>query len=107
MSKSASNLKSKQKVSTTKSNQPNKGNKKNFEIKIGSSKLTRFERARIIGARSLELAYGAPAFVKVGKEIRDPMTIATKELNSKSLPISIRRLLPNGTYQEIPIDQLV
>tara|TARA_B100000749_G_C18357941_1_gene436200 strand:+ start:542 stop:853 length:312 start_codon:yes stop_codon:yes gene_type:complete len=102
-----SNLKSKQKVSTKKSNKSNKGNKKSFEIKIGSSKLTRFEQARIIGARSLELAYGAPTFVKIDSKTRDPMSIATKELKSKSLPISIRRLLPDGEYQDIPIDQLV
>ena len=34
-----------------------------FEIKIGPPKLTRFERARIVGARSLQIAMGAPAFV--------------------------------------------
>lgn len=107
MSKSASKSKSKQKVSVKKPTKSNNSSKKPFEIKIGSSNLTRFEEARIIGARSLELAYGAPMFVKINSKIRDPMSIAKKELKTKSLPISIRRLLPNGDYQDIPVDILV
>ena len=76
------------------------------EVLIGPPTLTRFERARIIGARSLQLSLGAPALVDSSSKFNDTISIAVAELDSKVLPISIRRLLPNGLYQDIPIDWL-
>ena len=78
-----------------------------FVIEIGSPKLSRFERARIIGARALQLSLGAPAFVPIGPGERDPIALATRELESKGLPISIRRILPDGRFQDIPIHFLL
>ena len=78
-----------------------------FEIKVGPPKFTRFEKARIVGARSLQLAMGAPAFVTIEKSLRDPITIASAELEEGGLPISIRRTLPNGVFQDIPIRALM
>jgi DNA-directed RNA polymerase I, II, and III subunit RPABC2 len=76
------------------------------QVLIGPPTLTRFERARIIGARSLQLSLGAPILVDSSNKFRDTISIAVAELNSKVLPISIRRVLPNGLYQDIPIDWL-
>ena len=56
-----------------------------FVIKVGPPKLTRFEKARIVGARSLQLAMGAPAFVTIEKSLRDPITIASAELEEGGL----------------------
>ena len=78
----------------------------NFEVTIGPPKLTRFEKARIIGARSLQIAMGAPAFVPLEAKYRGPIEIATAELEEDALPISIRRSLPNGVTQDIPIRAL-
>lgn len=77
-----------------------------FEIKIGPPKLTRFERARIVGARSLQLAMGAPAFVAIEGSYKGPIGTAMIELEADALPISIRRSLPNGIIQDIPIKAL-
>jgi len=77
-----------------------------FEIKIGPPKLTRFEKARIIGARSLQIAMGAPPFIPLEGTYRGPIDIATKELEEDALPVSIRRSLPNGVTQDIPIKAL-
>jgi DNA-directed RNA polymerase I, II, and III subunit RPABC2 len=77
-----------------------------FEIKIGPPKLTRFERARIVGARSLQLAMGAPAFVPVEGAYKGPIQTAMHELEADALPISIRRSLPNGISQDIPVRAL-
>ncbi|MDE1853583.1 MAG: DNA-directed RNA polymerase subunit K [Thaumarchaeota archaeon] len=77
-----------------------------FAIKIGPPKLTRFERARIVGARSLQLAMGAPAFIPIEGSYRGPIQTAMLELEADALPISIRRSLPNGTTQDIPIKAL-
>ena len=76
-----------------------------FAVKIGPPKLTRFEKACIVGARSLQIAMGAPAFVPM-EGMRGPIEVATMELEEDALPISIRRSLPNGITQDIPIKAL-
>ena len=50
---------------------------------------TRFERARILGARSLQIAMGAPIFVDAENN-EDPITIAEKELEQQRLPITVK-----------------
>jgi DNA-directed RNA polymerase I, II, and III subunit RPABC2 len=77
-----------------------------FEVRIGPHKLTRFEKARIIGARSLQIAMGAPPFVTMEGVYKGPIDVATRELEEDALPISIRRSLPNGVTQDIPIKAL-
>ena len=79
---------------------------KNKEILIGPNSLTRFEKARITGARSLQLSYGAPLMIPVDTADFSSISIAIDELDKKILPISIRRILPNGLYQDIPLDWL-
>jgi DNA-directed RNA polymerases I, II, and III subunit RPABC2 len=74
------------------------------KVLLGPPWLTRFERARITGARSLQLSFGAPPLIKVPEEARSSIVLAVAEVEEKALPISIRRILPNGTYQDIPID---
>ncbi len=50
---------------------------------------------------------GAPPFVTVEKSLRDPIAIATAEMEEGGLPVSIRRTLPNGVFQDIPIRALM
>ncbi|WP_414838075.1 DNA-directed RNA polymerase subunit K [Candidatus Nanosalina sp. VS9-1] len=50
---------------------------------------TRYERARILGARSLQLAQGAPAFVDT-EEGDAPLEISKRELREGKLPITVR-----------------
>jgi len=76
------------------------------EVMIGPHSLTRFEKARITGARSLQLSLGAPSLIAIPGGIKDSISLAIAELEVRALPISIRRLLPNGLYQDIPIDWL-
>jgi DNA-directed RNA polymerase I, II, and III subunit RPABC2 len=77
------------------------------KVLIGPPWLTRFERARITGARSLQLSLGAPPLIKVVPEHAiSSIVVAVGEIEQKALPISIRRILPSGTYQDIPIDWL-
>ena len=72
-------------------------------IKIGPPKLTRFEKARIVGARSLQIAMGAPLLIDHWEGLSNPIDIALEELKKGLLPISIRRSLPDGTSQDIPL----
>ncbi|MCS7120306.1 MAG: DNA-directed RNA polymerase subunit K [Nitrososphaerota archaeon] len=75
---------------------------------IGPPKLTRFEMARIVGARALQIAMGAPVLIKPSKKNASPIDIAIEELKRGVLPITIRRTLPDGkTYQDIPLKWLL
>ena len=78
-----------------------------FAVTIGPPRLTRFEKARMIGARSLQLALGAPPFIPLPPDITDPISLALREIEAHALPISIRRSLPNGEHQDIPLEQLL
>ena len=77
------------------------------KIVIGPPKLTRFEKARIIGARGLQLSLGAPILIKISKDMSDPIIIAEMELMKNALPLTISRLLPDGKYQNIPLSWLL
>jgi DNA-directed RNA polymerase I, II, and III subunit RPABC2 len=77
---------------------------KKGKITIGPPTLTRFEKARIMGARALQLSLGAPPFIAIPKDARISLDISMEELEKRVIPITIRRVLPNGDYQNIPID---
>jgi DNA-directed RNA polymerase subunit K len=51
--------------------------------------LTRFEKARIIGARGLQIALGAPVLIKVPDNLVDPIEIARLEFKQGLIPISV------------------
>ncbi|RJS76733.1 DNA-directed RNA polymerase subunit K [Candidatus Bathyarchaeota archaeon] len=74
---------------------------------IGPPKLTRFEKARIVGARALQISMGAPILVEISEGFLSPIDIALKELEAGILPMTIRRTLPDGTYQDIPLKWLL
>ncbi|MHA1677016.1 MAG: DNA-directed RNA polymerase subunit K, partial [Candidatus Njordarchaeales archaeon] len=72
-------------------------------------RLTIYELARIIGARAIQIAYGAPILIPIPREAgNEPIeiTIAKEELKAKVLPITIQRWLPDGRYQNIPVTWL-
>ena len=75
------------------------------KIVTGPPTLTRFERARIMGARALQLSLGAPVFIEIPKNATSSLEIAMEELKQRVIPIVIKRTLPNGDYQHIAIDQ--
>jgi len=74
------------------------------KIRTGPPTLTRFEKARIMGARALQLSLGAPPFIQIPKTARTSLDIAMGELEERVIPITIRRVLPNGDFQNIPIE---
>ena len=64
-------------------------------------RLTRFEVARLVGARALQISLGAPILIEVTGRF-DPIEIAKTEFKNKIIPITIKRKLPDGS--EIVID---
>ena len=71
-----------------------------------NQELTKYERARILGARSLQIAMNAPLLIKISKEDLekinfDSLKIAEMELNSGILPISIKKPFPIRTEEKL------
>ncbi|HJJ77927.1 MAG TPA: DNA-directed RNA polymerase subunit K [Methanocorpusculum sp.] len=54
---------------------------------------TRYERARIVGARALQISMGAPVLVRTAKI--DPLDIALVEFDENRVPITVRRQFGN------------
>ncbi|NWJ29520.1 DNA-directed RNA polymerase subunit K [Marine Group I thaumarchaeote] len=77
---------------------------KKGKITIGPPTLTKYEKARIMGARALQLSLGAPPFIPIPKNARISLDISMEELEQRVIPITIRRVLPNGDFQNIPIN---
>jgi len=60
-----------------------------------------------VGSRALQIAMGAPILVEPSESLSNPIDIAIKELESGILPITIRRTLHDGAYQDIPLKWLL
>ena len=60
-------------------------------IPAGPEEYTRFERARILGARALQISLGAPILADVPAELIDPVAIAEIEFSQNMIPITVRR----------------
>ena len=76
-------------------------------ISIGPIFLTRYEKARIVGARALQVSFGAPILIDRPVDMIDPIKIAQLELKRGILPLTIRRSLPHGEFSDIPINLLI
>jgi DNA-directed RNA polymerase subunit K len=68
-----------------------------------SEKYTKYEKARMIGARALQIAMGAPFIIKLSaaklEELKyDPIKIANLEFEEGITPITVRRPLPKSRF---------
>ncbi|PJF18579.1 Subunit common to RNA polymerases I, II, and [Paramicrosporidium saccamoebae] len=68
--------------------------------------LTKYERARVLGTRALQLSLNAPPMVELEGET-DPLQIAAKELRERKIPLIIRRFLPDGSFEDWALDELI
>jgi DNA-directed RNA polymerase subunit K len=57
----------------------------------GAEEYTRFERARILGARALQISLGAPVLIDVPSTLVDPVELAELEFAAGRIPITVRR----------------
>ncbi len=63
--------------------------------------LTRFEEARVIAARALQISMGAPVLLEDTKNLTRSDEIAKEEFEEKVLPISVVRKYPNGEEEVV------
>ncbi len=61
--------------------------------------LTQYEKTRILGFRTNQLAQGALPYITVPSHIRNPLEIAKMELEQRRLPFIIKRPMPDGTFE--------
>lgn len=82
------------------------GAKQPNKKRITTRYLTKYERARILGTRALQISNNAPIMVELDGET-DPLQIAMKELRERKVPLIIRRYLPDGSFEDWSIDELI
>ncbi|GAA5992751.1 hypothetical protein JCM10908_006916 [Rhodotorula pacifica] len=81
---------------------PDKAN----EERVTTPYMTKYERARILGTRALQISMNAPVLVPLEGE-SDPLQIAQKELTAKKIPLIVRRFLPDGSYEDWLVSELL
>lgn len=98
--------------------QPNK-------VRITTPYLTKYERARVLGTRALQIrcvstfafsipffelfrarSMNAPVLVPLDGET-DALQIAIKELSQRKIPLVIRRYLPDGSFEDWSVSELI
>jgi len=79
--------------------QPNK-------VRVTTPYLTKYERARILGTRALQISMNAPVLVPLDGE-SDALQIAIKELSQRKIPLIIRRYLPDGSFEDWSVSELI
>ena len=76
------------------------------EDRITSRFMTKYERARILGSRALQISKNAPLMVDPGEE-SDPYKLAEMELDKRKVPFIVRRYLPDGSYEDWKVSELL
>ncbi len=77
------------------------------DLKTKPYRLTRYEKARIVAARALQLSLGAMPLIDVSNMPKDPVMIAIEELKRGLLPMTIIRRTPAGGVELIPVSKLI
>ncbi len=61
-------------------------------LKVTAVEFTRFEKARIVGARALQISMGAPPLIMMPEGMRNPVQMAMIEFESDAIPLTVKRL---------------
>ncbi|CEP18269.1 hypothetical protein [Parasitella parasitica] len=76
------------------------------KVKQTTPYMTRYEKARILGTRALQISLNAPVLVELDGE-SDALVIAMKELREKKIPLIVRRFLPDQTFEDWDVKDLI
>ncbi|KAF7981115.1 hypothetical protein HWV62_34837 [Athelia sp. TMB] len=82
------------------------GERQANKVRITTPYLTKYERARILGTRALQISMNAPVLVPLDGET-DALQIAIKELSQRKIPLIIRRYLPDGSFEDWSVSELI
>jgi len=81
------------------------GERQANKVRVTTPYLTKYERARILGTRALQISMNAPVLVPLDGET-DALQIAIKELSQRKIPLIIRRYLPDGSFEDWKVTEL-
>lgn len=56
---------------------------------MAQQRYNRYEKARILGARALQISYGAPVLIQTDQS--EPILIAAEEYDEGVLPFTVKR----------------
>jgi DNA-directed RNA polymerase I, II, and III subunit RPABC2 len=68
--------------------------------------MNKYEKAKVIGLRALQLSSGAEPMVRT-EGLINPLDIAKKELMEYKMPFIIRRKFPDGKYIDIKATDMI
>jgi DNA-directed RNA polymerase I, II, and III subunit RPABC2 len=71
-----------------------------------SKYMTKYEKARVLGIRSIQISSGSPVYIDTNGET-DSLRIAQMELRCRQLPLKVRRKFPDGTFEDINVNDLI
>lgn len=74
--------------------------------RITSAYLNKYERTKVLSMRALQISLGAVPLIDIG-DTTDAYEIALLELKQKKCPIIIRRYLPDNTYEDWKVSELI
>ncbi|GBE77676.1 RNA polymerase, subunit omega/K/RPB6 [Sparassis latifolia] len=83
-----------------------RGERQPNKLRVTTPYLTKYERARVLGTRALQISMNAPVLVPLDGET-DALQIAIKELSQRKIPLIIRRYLPDGSFEDWSVSELI
>ncbi|KAI0094271.1 RNA polymerase, subunit omega/K/RPB6 [Irpex rosettiformis] len=83
-----------------------RGERQPNKERVTTPYLTKYERARVLGTRALQISMNAPVLVPLDGET-DALQIAIKELSQGKIPLMIRRYLPDGSFEDWSVSELI
>ncbi|KAI0936865.1 hypothetical protein AcW1_000991 [Taiwanofungus camphoratus] len=83
-----------------------RGERQANKVRVTTPYLTKYERARVLGTRALQISMNAPVLVPLDGET-DALQIAIKELSQRKIPLIIRRYLPDGSFEDWSVSELI
>jgi DNA-directed RNA polymerase I, II, and III subunit RPABC2 len=74
--------------------------------RITSKFMTKYEKARVLGTRALQISKNAPLMIQPLPGEHDPYKLAERELNERKIPFIVRRYLPDGSFEDWKLSEL-
>lgn len=74
--------------------------------RITSCFMTKYEKARVLGTRALQISKNAPLMIPAPARVTEPYKLAELELLERRIPFIIRRYLPDGHYEDWKLEEL-
>ena len=76
--------------------------------KVTRNIISKYEKTRLIATRALQIENNSAIFTEISQlKEKDPISIAIKEYNDKTLPLGIRRILPNGDVEDYFLKDMI